>query len=66
MSGLFKPCRLLGLAALAVLLSGCVVYPAYPGYGYYGSPHYYGSGYYGGGAVAFGGGWGSHDRDWHH
>ncbi len=49
----------LGALALATLLGGCVVYPAYPGYygGGYGGP------YYGGGVVAFGGGW--HDRDWH-
>ncbi len=30
----------------ALLLSGCVVYPAGPGY--YGRPGYYGGGYYGG------------------
>lgn len=52
----------LGALALATLLGGCVVYPAYPGYygGGYGGP------YYGGGVVAFGGGWhdGWHDRDW--
>ncbi len=50
-----------GLSALiavaaVTLLAGCVAYPAYPGYGYYGGP------YYGGGVVAYGGGW--HDH-WH-
>ena len=27
--------------ALAAALTGCVVYPDGPGYGYYGHPHYY-------------------------
>jgi len=51
---------------LAMLLGGCVAYPAYPGYGYYGGG-YYGGPYYGGGAVvAYGGGWGWRGRDgWH-
>jgi hypothetical protein len=47
----------LAALALAALLGGCVAYPAYPGYGYYGAP------YYPGGVVAFGGGWGGHG--WH-
>lgn len=47
---------------LAVLLGGCVVTPAYPGYGYYGPGYGYAPGY-----VAFGGGWGWHGGgDWHH
>jgi hypothetical protein len=47
---------------LAALLGGCVAYPAYPDYGAY-SPGY---AYPAGGYVAFGGGWGGHDRDdWH-
>ena len=58
MFGSFRLRRLLPLGALlaAMLLGGCV-YPAYPGYGYYG-----------GGVVAFDGGWrghrGWHDRGW--
>ena len=45
------------MALLAAgLLGGCVVYPAYPSYGYYGGP--YGGG--GGGAVIVGGGGGWH------
>lgn len=58
MMGWFRPRIALPFAALtlALLLGGCVAYPAYPGYGYYGGP------YYGGGVVAYGGGgWG-----WHH
>jgi hypothetical protein len=48
---LFLPAIALGAAAL---LGGCVVYPAYPTYGYgYGAP----GPYYGGGAVVVGGGW---------
>ena len=40
---------------LATLLGGCVVYPAYPAYGYgYAAPGYYGGVYYGG---DYGGGW---------
>jgi hypothetical protein len=53
--------RTLPLAALALaaLLGGCV-YAPYPGYGGgYGVP------YYAGPTVAFGGGWGWHDHDWH-
>ena len=58
----------LGGLILAVLLGGCVAYPAYPGYGYYGG--YYGGPYYGDGVVAYGDGWhsgwrGRHDHDWH-
>ncbi len=47
------PVAMLGLAAM---LGGCVVYPAYPGYGpAYGYPApYYGGIYYGG---YYGGGW---------
>jgi len=48
---------------LAALVSGCVAYPAYPDYGYYGPG--YGYGYAPGGYVAFGGGWGWHDGGWH-
>jgi hypothetical protein len=42
-----KPRRVVALAAALALmtaLSGCVIYPAGPGYGYYGRPyhdHYY-------------------------
>ena len=66
MFGSFRPRTLLppGAGALALLLGGCV-YPAYPGYGYYGNG-YYGGGrpYYGGGVVAYSGGW--YDRwRWH-
>jgi hypothetical protein len=53
----------LALGALAIMLSGCVVYPSngyYPGYAYAPAPVYYGP------PVAvdfgFGGGWGHH---WH-
>lgn len=62
MPRLFRSRLALPFAALALvmLLGGCV-YPAYPGYGYYGGGPYYGGGYYGGGGVvAFsggGGGW---------
>ncbi len=59
-------CRRLLLPAalgLAMLLGGCVAYPSYPGYGYYGG--YYGGPYYSGGVVAYGGGWHDHDRWWH-
>ena len=48
----------LAALGLAALLGGCVVAPAYPGYGY-------GPGY-GPGYVAVGGGWGWHGgSDWH-
>jgi hypothetical protein len=62
MFGWLRPHGLLtlGLLLMAMLLSGCVVYP---GYGYYGGG--YGAPYYGGGVVAFDGGWGWH-RGWHH
>ena len=59
MSRLFGGRRILTLAvlALAATLGGCVVYPAYPGYGYgYPGP------YYGGPYVGVGGGW--HYRGW--
>jgi hypothetical protein len=78
MFGSFRLRGLLPFAALtlAVVLGGCVAYPAYPGYGYYGGGYsggsYYGGPYYGGGAVvAYGGGWGWRgrdgwrDRDWY-
>jgi hypothetical protein len=41
MFNIFRNRRLLPLAALtlAVLLGGCIAYPAYPGYGYYGGWH---------------------------
>ncbi len=46
---------------LAAMLGGCVVAPAYPGYGYgYGPAYGYAPGY-----VAFGGGWGWHGGGWH-
>jgi len=49
----------LAAVGLAVLLGGCVVYPAYPGY--YGPGYAYTPGY-----VAVGGGWGWHGGgDWH-
>jgi hypothetical protein len=58
---------------LAALLGGCVAYPSYPGYGYYGGGYgggyYANTPYYSGATVAFGTGWGwrGHDRDhdWH-
>ncbi len=51
------PILALGMAGL---LGGCVVYPAYPSYGYgYHAP------YYGGGYVAAGGG-GWHHEGWRH
>jgi len=50
--------------ALAALLGGCVVYPAYPAYGYYNGGSY-GVPYYPGGVVVSGGGWGWHGG-WHH
>jgi hypothetical protein len=70
MFSVFRHRRALPLAAiaLAALLGGCV-YPAYPGYGYYGGGYgggyggYYGAPYYSGGVVAFGGGWGWGDHD---
>jgi hypothetical protein len=46
---------------LAALLGGCVAYPAYPDYGYYGPGYAYPAGGY----VAFGGGGGWHDGGWH-
>lgn len=64
-----RPSRLLAAIALAVSLSGCVAYPAYPSYGYgYGGYAYSPAccavvgGYWGGG-------WGDHDwhgGGWHH
>jgi hypothetical protein len=54
-----RPWRIvLPLAALVLagLLGGCVVYPAYPAYGY--PPPYYGGPY-----VGVGGGW---HGGWHH
>ncbi|HUN39809.1 MAG TPA: hypothetical protein VMU81_05925 [Acetobacteraceae bacterium] len=51
---------MLAALGLAALVSGCVAYPAYPGYGYYGPG--YGYGYAPGGYVAIGGGWGG---GWH-
>ena len=61
----FRRALLPALAALslAVLVSGCVAYPAYPDYGYY-APGY-GYGYDPGPYVAIGGGWGWHGGDWH-
>jgi hypothetical protein len=61
---MFGPFRLrgllpLGTLVLAMMLGGCV-YPAYPGYGYYGSGPYYGGGV---GVVAYDGGWRGH-RGW--
>jgi hypothetical protein len=51
----------LAAVGLAALSSGCVAYPAYPGYGYgYGPGYGYAPGY-----VAFGGGWGWHGGGWH-
>jgi hypothetical protein len=49
---------LLPLAALglAVMLGGCVVYPAYPAYPGYGYGYGYAP-YYGGAYVGYGGGW---------
>jgi hypothetical protein len=54
---------LLAALGLAALLGGCVAYPAYPGYGYYGP----GYGYPAGGYVAIDGGWGWHGGGggWH-
>ncbi len=43
---------------LTALLGGCVVAPAYPGYGY-GPAYAYAPGY-----VAVGGGWGWHGGGW--
>jgi hypothetical protein len=69
MPRLFRSRLALPFAALVLvtLLGGCV-YPAYPGYGYYGGGPYYG-GYYGGGgavvAVGGGGGWGWRGGGWH-
>ena len=62
MSRMFRSRRALPFVALALvaLLGGCV-YPAYPGYGYYGGGPYYG----GGGVVAFGGGGGWRGGGWH-
>lgn len=56
---LFRARTWLPLAALGVaaVLGGCVVYPAYPGYGYGYAPPYAGS------YVAVGGGW--HNGGWH-
>lgn len=51
----------LAALCLAALLGGCVAYPAYPGYGYYGPGYGYAPGY-----VAFGGGWGWHGGGWRH
>jgi len=58
----------LAALGLAAALGGCVVYPAYPGYGY--DPYY--GGYPAGYVAIGGGGWGWHDhdggwrgRDWH-
>jgi hypothetical protein len=48
---LMLPLAALGLAAM---LGGCVVYPAYPAYGYGYPAPYYGGVYYGG---YYGGGW---------
>jgi hypothetical protein len=50
---LLMPLAAMGLAAV---LGGCVIYPAYPTYGYgYPEPHYHGGyGYYHGG---YGYGW---------
>jgi hypothetical protein len=46
----------------AALLGGCVAYPAYPDYGYYGPGYGYAPAY-----VAVGGGWGWHGGGyWHH
>ena len=61
MARLFRSRRALPFIALALaaLLGGCV-YPAYPGYGYYGGGPYYG----GGGVVAYGGGGGWHGGGW--
>jgi hypothetical protein len=61
MTSQIRPRLLLSLAAagLAAMLGGCVVYPAYPAYGYgYG----YGAPYYGGPYAGYGGGWS--DRGW--
>ena len=57
----FRVRAMLPLAALglAVMLGGCVVYPAYPGYPAYGYP----TPHYGGAYVGGGGGW--HDDGWH-
>jgi cytochrome c-type biogenesis protein CcmH/NrfG len=45
----------LAALALAVLLGGCVVYPAYPAHGY--PPRYYGGPYVGVGGGWYHGGW---------
>jgi hypothetical protein len=63
--GPFRRTVLPTLAALglAALLGGCVVAPAYPGYGYYGPGYGYSPAY-----VAVGGGWGGGwhgGGDWH-
>lgn len=44
----------LAALGLAAMLGGCVVYPAYPAYGYRYPAPYYGGGYYGG---YYGGEW---------
>jgi len=55
-SVLHRGLMLLATLALAALLGGCVVYPAYPAYGYY-NGGYYGAPYYSSGVVVLGGGW---------
>jgi hypothetical protein len=60
MAGRFRSRLLVPTLALlaAGLLGGCVVYPAYPAYGYGPPGPYYGGGSY----VAVGGGW--HGGGW--
>jgi hypothetical protein len=68
MTGLFRSRLLLPVMTLlaAGMLGGCVVYPAYPTYGYGPPGPYYGGGSYvavGGGGWRGGGGW--HGGGWY-